>query len=220
MSCNGTQYTIPQMMQMAKNAGYAGESQIEIVAHALVESGGCDRAYNDSSQASGILQFLPSTAASVGLSNPFDAQASFDASYKLSGGSNFRDWTPYEPATALDAARTRVRQETGANSPPTGGANLMSSLSGTIAGTGLMKGRKVDSWGIAQGIADTTGRLGGTAKAGGEKYLAGSTVLAGLFVLLVGIGVLAWLFLTRTDTGRGIVKGSKDLGVAAIMVAK
>lgn len=191
MACAGTQYTVPQMLQMARQAGYTDAGAVEIVAHALVESGGCDRALNASSGAAGILQFIPSTSSRIGLSNPYDAQASFTASYKLTKGTNFSDWTPYEPANAYAGALARVRGESG--TPVSGNS------------TGL-----VSDGGIGASITGAVGNTTGTLKGIGQHFVDYSTMLVGVLVIGVGVAVLGYLFLTKTDTGRGVVKVGKD----------
>lgn len=214
-SCPGTSYSIPQMLDMARRSGYTGAGQVEIVAHALVESGGCDRAYNTSSGARGILQFIPETAARAGLQDPYNAQASFDASYRLSGGSNFGDWTPYEPAAAFQSALSQVRS-TGGAAPSSPGLQL----GATTPGTGLVAGKQMDPWGIGQAIANVAGYTGGTFRAAGTGFVNMATVGAGLLVLGAGIAVLTWLFMTRTDTGRGIQRVGRDAASAARRTAE
>lgn len=213
MGCTGTQYSIPQMLEMARQSGYSGVGQVEIVAHALVESGGCDRAYNAGSGAAGILQFLPSTAAGVGLANPYNAQASFDASFRLSGGTNFADWTPYEPASDLQAALQRVRDASGSRPASAPASGL------TAPGTGLVAGKAMDPFGIGQAIADSTGHLGATLHGAGMGFQSAGQIAAGLVVAAAGVGLVAWLLLTRTPAGQEIVRAGKRTTEAALTVA-
>lgn len=208
------QYSVAQMLAMAKTAGFSGPGQIEIVAHALVESSGNSDAFNQSSGASGILQFLPSTAASVGLDNPFDAQSSFNAAYRLShNGTNFADWTPYEPAAEYSSAYQKVQKESGQQ------RGQPSSPNPSGAGTGLLSGHQTDPWGISQGIADSVGNIGSTLGAIGRDIQNSGQVMAGLLIASLGIGVLVWMFL-QTDAGRKITSASKSVAKDAVLLAK
>jgi len=51
---------------------------------AVIESGGNPKAFNEGSKASGLYQFIPSTAKQYGLKDPFDWKANTDAAIKLS----------------------------------------------------------------------------------------------------------------------------------------
>ena len=205
MACSGTTYTVSQMLDMAKHAGYTDTGAVEIVAHALVESGGCDSSKNQSSGAAGILQFIPSTSSRIGLGNPYDAQASFDASYRLTHGSNFSDWTPYEPAAAYSSALDKVRSQSGSSVQSTG--------------TGLLMGTKTDSSGVSQSIVDSVGGVGGTLRGIGQHVVDWSTMLMGIGIILVSVGILAYVFLTRTNTGRKVVSTTREAVTVAAVAA-
>lgn len=213
MACQGTLYSIPQMLDMARRAGYSGAGQVEIVAHALVESGGCSSAYNPESGAAGILQFLSSTASGVGLQDPYNAQQSFDASFRLSGGSNFRDWTPYEPASDLDAALGQVRAAQGSR------ITAAAAQGRTAGGSGLLAGKQTDPWGIGQSIANAAGSIGGSFAATGHRLQDSGQVAAGLLVMGVGAALLTWVLLTQTEAGRGLVRGARETGRTAVAAA-
>ncbi|WP_187278145.1 transglycosylase SLT domain-containing protein [Methylobacterium sp. WL7] len=68
------------IMQAASNN--PGISVDYLAKMAKIESGGRPDAFNRGSKAAGLYQFIPSTADSFNLSNPFDPQASADAAAK------------------------------------------------------------------------------------------------------------------------------------------
>lgn len=205
--------SISQLAQLARNAGFSGAGLVEIVAHALVESGGNTCAYNAGSGAAGVLQFIPSTARGIGLSDPYDPQASFNAAYKLSRqGTDFSDWTPYEPSTALAAAMQRVEQAIGGGNTAPAGA--------PAAADGLRPGGpgcpvSVDPWGLGQAICDAGGGLVSLGRATGTRLGAGAQMGLGLVLLVAGIAVVA-VIAGQTPSGRRMLSAGREVGRAIL----
>jgi Lysozyme like domain len=83
----------------------------------------------------------------------------------------------------------------------------------TGGGTGLLRGRQVDPWGIGQGIADAVGYTGSVAGGAGRRLEASGTVLAGVLVLGLGLVILGALFLD-TGPGRQVKRAVTGTGAA------
>lgn len=120
-------------------------------------------------------------------------------------------WTTYPTASAQFLAG--VRKELAGWDPSKCGA-AAAGASATTAGTGLMAGRQVDPWGIGQGITDAVGYTGSAIGGIGRRIESGGTVLVGLLIVGAGVALVGWLFLTRTDAGRGAVRAGRAAGRA------
>lgn len=185
-------YSIPEMIQMAGNAGFGGIGLVTVVALALAESGGQSCARN-ASGATGILQFMPATAAGVGLSDATDAQASFQAAYRLSRqGTSWSDWQAYTNGSWLQF-RDQVQA-------------LAGGAAGASSQTGLGS--------VGDAITGAVGRAVGSARGLGDSLQSGAQVLFGVLIIAAGAGVLGYLLLTRTDVGRGTLRVGRDTGHA------
>lgn len=183
---------------MARNAGFRGAGLVTVVALALAESGGQSCARNPSG-ATGILQFMPATAAGVGLSDPTDAQASFQSAYRLSRqGTSWSDWQAYS-----NGAWLQYRDQVQALAGP--GAQAASSQ--TRLGS------------VGDAISGAVGRTIGSARGAGQSLQAGAQVLVGVLLLAAAGGLFAYLLLTRTDVGRGAARVGRDTGRALADVA-
>lgn len=192
-------YSISEMIQMARNAGFKGAGLVTAVAVALAESGGQSCAHNPSG-ATGILQFMPATAAGVGLSDPTDAQASFQAAYRLSRqGSSWSDWQSYTNGSWLQY-QGQVQALAGPGAPAAGSQTRFGSVGDAISGA--------------------VGRTIGSARGAGLGLESGGQVLVGVLVLAAGAGLLVYLLMTRTDVGRGAVRVGRDTAQAVTDVVK
>jgi hypothetical protein len=127
-------------------------------------------------------------------------------------------WTTYPTAAAQFLPQ--VRQELSGWDPSQCGASV------AVSGSGLMAGRQVDPWGIAQGITDAVGGTGAAVAAIGRRVESGGQLALGVLLVAGAVTLLGWLWLTRTDTGRGTVRAgraaaraTKDAAAAAIALA-
>lgn len=196
-------YSFTDLMGLWTGAGGGADVAPLMAAVSLAESGGNPNARNPTSGACGLWQIHPAEAGCT------DPQQNARMAVRKYGSQGLTAWEAYTNGS--------YRQFLPA------GASAGSSSSGsgplTKPGTGLMQGQPVDRWGIAQGIADGVGYVGGAARSAGQSAMDTGTLVAGLVVVGAGIALLAWLFLTRTDAGRGMVQSVKRGTEAVVSVA-
>ncbi len=101
-----------------------------------------------------------------------------------------------------------------------GSSSTQSSSIPLKAGSGLLKGKQADPWGIGQGITDAVGYTGSVMGGIGRTFENAGTLLVGVIVIAAGVGILGFLFLNNTNIGSGIKKAGKDVGIAAVVVPK
>jgi hypothetical protein len=186
--------TLGQRIQMARQANFQGQGLVTIVAVSQAESGG-DTCARNPSGATGILQFMPGTAAGYGL-DPTDPQASFDAAYKLSQqGTVFSAWSAYTQGSFqrfVGQVQAALSSAPGGASGPAGGNPVSDAITGALGAV--------------------RGSLAGT----GQALQSSGQVLVGILVMAAGGAVLGYLLLTRTAAGRGVVRGVKDVALLAV----
>ena len=196
-----------QVAQYAYRAGFRGADLAVAVALVYPESGGDPGAIQKGQPAAttgwGLWQITP------GGPELLDPQANANAAFaKYKAANGFSPWTTY-----TDGKYARwLPQAQEAASKLSGGSGVAGGL--TKPGTGLLAGRQGDAWGIGQAVANAAGYTGGTLRGIGTQAVNTATVGAGLLVLAAGVLVLGWLFLSRTDTGRGIQRAARDTGTA------
>lgn len=193
-------YSFTDLVGLWTGAGGPPDVAPLMAAVALAESSGNPGASNPSSGACGLWQIHP---AESGCTDPQQNAAMAVRKYNTQGLGAWEAYTNGSYRQFLPA---------GSSSTPSTGPL-------TVAGTGLMQGQQVDRWGIAQGIVDGVGFVGGAARSAGQSTLDAGTLLAGLLIVGAGLAVLAWLFLTQTDTGRGMVQTVKRGTEAVVSVA-
>lgn len=89
------------------------------------------------------------------------------------------------------------------------------------SGTGLMRGRAIDPWGIGQGIADAAGYTGSTFGAIGRTFQSSGTLLLGLVIIGGAVFLLGRMFLEDTSAGRALRHaGGQVAKAAAVAVPK
>lgn len=89
------------------------------------------------------------------------------------------------------------------------------------SGTGLMKGRPTDPWGISQNIADAAGYAGSTFGAIGRTFQSSGTLLLGLVIVGAAVFLVGRMFLNETGAGRALKHASGEaLKAAAVAVPK
>jgi hypothetical protein len=86
----------------------------------------------------------------------------------------------------------------------------------TVAGTGMLAGRKVDPWGIGQSITDSVSYTGSALGGFGRRIEGAGAVLIGFVVLGAAAAVLGWLFLTETGPGRSVAAAGQKTAAAAV----
>jgi hypothetical protein len=181
---------------MARQAGFTGLGLVTIVAISVAEaSSTCSR---NPSGATGILQFMPGTASHYGLTDATDPQASFDAAYRLSQqGTVFSAWSTYTGGQyqqhVADVQRAAGQAAT-ASSASSGGNPVSGAISGAV------------------------GTVRGSLASTGQAVQSGGQVLIGTLIMAAGGALLVYLLLTRTDAGRGIMRGARNAAGAAIAV--
>lgn len=200
-----------EVAQHAYNAGWRGLDLVQAVAYAWIESGFSAEAVSETG-CGGLWQLCPKPS---GWSDPqTNANAAYAKWKACRGGSFACDWTPYDGgsnnpgwAEGLKQAQDAVKGVAGSVAQDV-----------TVAGTGMLKGKRADPWGIGQSITDAVGYTGSVAGTIGQRVQGGGTLLAGLAVLAGGLALVTWLFLTRTETGREVAqatkKASRDLALA------
>lgn len=199
-----------QVAQYAYNAGWRGNDLQLAIAHSYIESS-FDPNARSPTGCGGLWQLCP---APPGWQDPQTNAKFAYIKWKAAGSSFDPDWTRYNGGSKNPRWNEgwKLAQQAAASIGATTGAAVSSSSSSatTVSGSGLLGGRQVDPWGISQGIADGAGFLGSAVRGGMAQGVASGQVLVGLLVLGAGVGVLAWLFLTRTDTGREIGRAGKS----------
>jgi len=202
-----------QIAGYAWKAGFRGADLATAVALTHPESGGDPGAVQKGQPAAttgwGLWQITP------GGPELLDPQANANEAFrKYKQANGFSPWTTYTNgsyARWLPQAQQAASQ-LGGGSGPAGGL--------TAPGTGLLAGRTGDAWGIGQAVANAAGYTGGTLRGIGTQAVNTATVGAGLLVLAAGVLVLGYLFLSRTDTGRGIQRGARDAVKAGKVAAE
>ena len=197
-------YSFTDLMGLWNGAGGPAAVAPLMAAVALAESGGNPNARNPSSGACGLWQIHPPEAGCT------DPQQNAQMAVRKYGSQGLGAWEAYTNGSYQKFLPAGATASSGSSS---GGGPL------TTAGTGLMQGQPVDRWGIAQGIADAAGYTGGAARSVGQSALDTGTLVAGLVVILGGLALVSWLFLTRTDAGRQLVQTSKRSVEAVVAVA-
>ena len=157
-----------------------------------------------------LYRHFPDRTARWNLRDPLqNAQAGL-AVYQAQG---LGAWTTYPGASAQYLGR--VQQDLAGFDYGKCGASAAAAAAGA-PGTGLLKGRQSDPWGIGQGIADAAGYTGSSLGAIGRTAEASGTLLLGLLILGGGVFLLGRLFLRETGAGQLLKRAGKDLGTAAI----
>lgn len=193
-------YSYQDLEGLWTGAGGAPELAPIMAAIALAESAGEAGARNASSGACGLWQINPRQP---GCEDPAQNARMAVAKYRSQGLGAWEAYTNGSYQQFLGAASGKVRGSGGTTKP----------------GTGVVAGVQVDPFGIGQAIGDFTGRVGATTGTAGSRFMAGGQVLAGLLVLGVAVGLLAWLWLTRTDSGRTVARGAGRSARAAATIA-
>jgi len=163
--------------------------------------------------ATGWLQVVdfPDRAARWNLQDPLQNAQAAKAVYDAQG---LGAWSTYPGASARYLAG--VQQDLAGFDFGKCGAPVAATAG---AGTGLLRGRASDPWGIGQGIADSVGYTGSTLGGIGRTLEGSGTVLLGLLILGLGVVLLGRMFLTETAAGRLLKRAGGDLGRAAAAVA-
>jgi hypothetical protein len=209
-----------EVAQYGYNAGWRGNDLLLAVAHAYIESS-FDPSVTSPTGCAGLWRLCPPPAGA------YDPQTNANAAYakwKAAGSSFDRDWTPFNGGSKnprWNEGWKLAQQAAASIGAGTGtAASSSSSRATTVSGSGLLGGKQVDPWGIGQGIADGAGFMGAALRGGMAQGVASGQVLVGLLLLGAGVGVLAWLFFTRTDTGREIGRGAKMAAMAVAAAPK
>ena len=195
-------YSYQDLMGLWTGAGGGADVEPLTAAVSLAESGGNPHPRHPTSGACGLWQIHPAEAGCT------DPQQNARMAVRKYGSQGLTAWEAYTNGSY------RQFLPAGASAGDPGGSGPL-----TKHGTGLMRGQPVDRWGIAKGIADGVGYLGGAARSVGQSAIDTGTLVAGLVVVGAGIALLAWLFLTRTDAGRGMVQSVKRGTEAVVSVA-
>lgn len=89
-------YTFPELLGFAQNAGFSGQSANTAAAIALAESSGNAGAVTAEPNGTTSFGLMQINSVHPGAAGATDPQASFDQAYALSnGGQNFSPWTTY-----------------------------------------------------------------------------------------------------------------------------
>lgn len=193
-------YSFQQLRDLWTSSGGPAEVADVMAAIGLAESAGEAGARNAQSGACGLWQIHP---AQPGCQDPAQNARMAVEKYRSRGLGAWEAYTNGSYQQFLSGARGKVRGSGGT----------------TKTGTGVVAGVQVDPFGIGQAIGDFAGRVGATAGTAGERFMAGGQVLAGLIVLGVAVGLLGWLWLTRTDSGRAVASGARRSAQAAATIA-
>lgn len=193
-------YSYQQLRDLWTSSGGPAEVADIMAAVGLAESAGDPGARNAQSGACGLWQIHP---AQPGCQDPAQNARMAVQKYRSQG---LGAWEAYT---------------NGSYQQFLGGASGKTRRSGTTkVGSGIVAGVQVDPFGIGQAIGDFTGRIGATAGTAGQRFMAGGQLLAGLIVLGIALGLLAWLWLSRTDSGRAVARGAGRTARAAATIAE
>lgn len=172
-------YSYDELVQLARQAGFSGQSAGTMAAIAMAESGGNPNAvnYGDPGGSYGLTQ-INAAAHGAGALNALDPLNAFQQAFSISnGGTNFTPWSTFNSGAFLGFLGGSGGSGTGG---PGGSSNASSGLAGSTTGQSAT-GQTVQSQSPLSAIFQSVGNL----------FQSFGLLLLGAVLVLVGAWYLA-----------------------------